>query len=146
MIKKIDNPSRKSIIDRYIFCTQFNLGFGNPRLDVCAKCDAAKQPDKVHLALAQKAQEEMKFNRAKAKQPNGPMVMERVWLSLSIYNYVFIFNSLSKQLKIAILYRWAKVSNEWQRQKNSLSSFSAVENRTDEAKAVARNASGRNKT
>lgn len=49
-----------------IFSTKFNLSFGQPRSDTCAKCDA-KEDDEEHKANYRKAFEQQKIDRARAK-------------------------------------------------------------------------------
>lgn len=56
-----------------IFRKQYNIGFGGPRSDTCAACDAFDQIGDVenkekHLIEAENAYQEMKFDRERAKE------------------------------------------------------------------------------
>lgn len=45
---------------RNIFCTQFNLGFGNPQSDTCSKCDSGESENAEHINLYKTAFEVQK--------------------------------------------------------------------------------------
>lgn len=49
---------------RNIFCTQFNLGFGNPQSDTCSKCDSGESENVEHIHLYKTAFEVQKKDRA----------------------------------------------------------------------------------
>lgn len=57
---------------REIFKTKFNLGFGNPKSDVCSKCDA-QQGGIAHKEAAKRAHAAMKSDRDQARQDGGPI-------------------------------------------------------------------------
>lgn len=51
---------------REVFVTEFNLGFGNPRSDVCAKCDSSDNNDEQHVRNYKVALAELSSDRVKA--------------------------------------------------------------------------------
>ena len=58
---------------RKIFNTQFNLGFGSPRSDVCSRCEADRVDGKSseHVQLAEAAFSQQKLDRAEARENEG---------------------------------------------------------------------------
>uniref|UniRef100_A0A915K0J0 Uncharacterized protein n=1 Tax=Romanomermis culicivorax TaxID=13658 RepID=A0A915K0J0_ROMCU len=61
-------------IYREVFVTKFNLGFGHPKTDTCAKC-TSDPDDQTHKANYHNATEAMKNDRERAKQDHGIMFL-----------------------------------------------------------------------
>lgn len=72
---KCQDQNEEPVSEKYyrdIFNTKFNLGFGSPRSDVCAKCCSGEM-DETHESCYHKASEEMKSDRSKAREGSGPI-------------------------------------------------------------------------
>lgn len=76
---EMDNvEADRQVSERYysdVFTSRFNLGFGNPRTDVCAKCDSNQDgdADDAHLAAVVHAKKEMAGDRTRAKEIGAPV-------------------------------------------------------------------------
>ena len=63
-------PVQSQSLYRFIFCKNFNLGFGNPRSDTCSKCDSGNSTDE-HKRNYKLGFDEMSKDREFAKQTDG---------------------------------------------------------------------------